>query len=48
MAPREFEDDLAPHPARATVAWVWLAVGKETGRGEGSSVLAFGRLVDVK
>ena len=28
--------------------WVWLAVGKQTGRGEGSSGLAFDRLVDVR
>ena len=28
-------------------AWVWLAVRKQTGRGEGSSGLAFDRLVDL-
>jgi hypothetical protein len=28
-------------------AWVWLGVRKQTGRGEGSSGLAFDRLVDV-
>jgi len=28
-------------------AWVWLGVRKQTGRGEGSSGLAFDRIVDV-
>jgi hypothetical protein len=28
--------------------WVWLAAGKQTGRGEGSSGLAFDRLIDVR
>jgi hypothetical protein len=28
-------------------AWVWLGVRKQTGRGEGSSGLAFDRLVDA-
>jgi hypothetical protein len=28
-------------------AWVWLAVRKQTGRGEGSSGLAFDRIVDI-
>jgi hypothetical protein len=28
-------------------AWVWLGVRKQTGRGEGSSGLAFDRLVDI-
>jgi hypothetical protein len=28
-------------------AWTWLGVRKQTGRGEGSSGLAFDRLVDV-
>jgi hypothetical protein len=28
--------------------WVWLAASKQTGRGEGSSGLAFDRLVDVR
>jgi hypothetical protein len=27
--------------------WVWLGVRKHTGRGEGSSELAFDRIVDV-
>jgi hypothetical protein len=29
-------------------AWVWLGVRKQTGRGEGSSGLAFDRIEDVK
>ena len=29
-------------------AWVWLGVRKQTGRGEGSSGLAFDRIVDIK
>jgi hypothetical protein len=29
-------------------AWVWLGVRKQTGRGEGSSGLAFDQIVDVK
>ena len=28
-------------------AWVWLGVRKQTGRGEGSSGLAFDRIVDI-
>jgi hypothetical protein len=28
--------------------WVWLAVGKQTGRGEGSSGLAFDRLAELR
>jgi hypothetical protein len=28
-------------------AWVWLGIGKQTGRGEGSSGLAFDRIVDA-
>ena len=28
-------------------AWVWLGVRKQTGRGEGSSGLAFDRIVDL-
>jgi hypothetical protein len=28
-------------------AWVWLGVRKQTGRGEGSSGLAFDRIIDV-
>jgi len=28
-------------------AWVWLGVRKRTGRGEGSSGLAFDRIVDI-
>ena len=28
-------------------AWVWLGVRKQTGRGEGSSGLAFDRIIDI-